>query len=134
MQKDFKIGMVLGLVLITVVIVWFSARPSLSIKSRAMSPRSAVHRKMEIPSLSRSIETRKETTISGNPIKQANNEQLKEMKAERFHIVRAGETLSDISRQYYGSADKWQKILGADRLPIENPSKLKPGTKLIIPE
>jgi LysM repeat protein len=134
MQKDFKIGMALGLVLVTVVIVWLSTRPSLSIKARVLSPHSAVHRKMEIPSLSHSIEPRKESAISGNPAKQANNEQLKEMKAERFHIVRAGETLSDISRQYYGSADKWQRILGADRLPIKNPSKLKPGTKLIIPE
>jgi nucleoid-associated protein YgaU len=134
MQKDFKIGMALGLVLITVVIVWLSARPSLSIKARVLSPHSAVHRKIGIPSLSHSIEPRKETTISGNPAKQANNEQLKEMKAERFHIVRAGETLSDISYKYYGSTDKWQKILGADRLPIKNPSKLKPGTKLIIPE
>jgi nucleoid-associated protein YgaU len=134
MQKDFKIGMALGLVLVIVVVVGLSTRPSLSIKARAMSSRSAVHRKMGIPSLSHSIEPRKEIAISGNPAKQANNEQLKEVKAERFHIVRAGETLSSISYKYYGSANKWQKILGADHLPIENPSKLRPGTKLIIPE
>jgi LysM repeat protein len=155
MQKDFKIGMALGLVLITVVIVRLSTRPSLSIKARVLSPHSAVHRKRGIPLHSHSAGPRKETAIDGNPTKQAKslividkpppadelklpefsaNEQSKEIKTERFHIVRSGETLSDISRQYYGSADKWQKILGADRLPIENPSKLKPGTKLIIPE
>jgi nucleoid-associated protein YgaU len=134
MQKDFKTGMALGLVLVTVVIVWLSTRPGLSIKARVPSPDSAVHRKRGIPSLSHSIEPRKETAIGGNPAKQANNEQLKEMKAERFHIVRAGETLTDISYKYYGSADKWQKILGADHLPIKNPSTLRPGTKLIIPE
>jgi LysM repeat protein len=155
MQKDFKIGMALGLVLITVVIVRLSTRPSLSIKARVLSPHSAVHRKRGIPLHSHSAGPRKETAIDGNPTKQAKslivvdkpppadelklpefsaNEQPKEIKTERFHIVRSGETLSDISRQYYGSADKWQKILGADRLPIENPSKLKPGTKLIIPE
>jgi nucleoid-associated protein YgaU len=122
MQKDFKIGMALGLVLVIAVVVGLSTRPSLSIKARALSPHSAAHRKVGISS------------ISGSPAKQANNEQLKEVKAERFHIVRAGETLSDISYEYYGSADKWQKILGADRLPVENPSKLRPGTKLIIPE
>jgi hypothetical protein len=155
MQKDFKIGMALGLVLITVVIVRLSTRPSLSIKARVLSPHSAVHRKRGIPLHSHSAGPRKETAIDGNPTKQAKslividkpppadelklpefsaNEQSKEIKTERFHIVRSGETLTDISRQYYGSADKWQKILGADRLPIENPSKLKPGTKLIIPE
>jgi nucleoid-associated protein YgaU len=134
MHKDFKIGMALGLVLVIVVVAGLSTRPSLSIRARATSSHSAVQRKMGIPSLSHSIEPRKGTAISGNPAKQANNEQLKEMKAERFHIVRAGETLSSISYKYYGSADKWQKILGADHLPIENPSKLRPGTKLIIPE
>ncbi len=135
--------MALGLVLVIVVVAWLSTRPGLSINARAMSSHSAVHHEVGTPSLSHNVEPRKETVISKSPAKQANNEQLKEakadppkgevsLKAERFHIVRAGETLSDISRQYYGSADKWQKILGADRLPIENPSKIRPGMKLII--
>ena len=132
MQKDFKTGMALGLVLVTIVVVLLSTRPGLSIKARMLSPHSAVHSKMGIPPLSHSIEPR--TAISENPDKQVSNEQPKGIKTERFHIVRSGETLSDISCKYYGSADKWQKILGADRLPIENPSKLRPGTKLIIPE
>ncbi len=155
MQKDFKTGMALGLVLITVVIVWLSTRPSLSIKARALGPHSAVQYKMETPLNSYSTGLRKEAVIDKNPTEQAKplivvdkpppagelklpknsaDEQSKEIKTERFHIIRSGETLSDISRQYYGSADKWQKILGADHLPIENPGKLRPGTKLIIPE
>jgi LysM repeat protein len=128
MQKDFKTGMALGLVLITVVIVWLSTRPSLSVKARVLSRDSVVH--CEIGTAG----PQKETAIGGDPAKQASNEQPKEVKTERIHVVRNGETLSDISRQYYGSADKWQKILGADHLPIENPSKLRPGTKLIVPE
>jgi len=153
MQKDFKIGMALGLVLVTVVMAWLSTRPSLSIKARVLSPGSAVHREIGTPP--NSAGPRKETAIDRNPTGQAKslivvdksspadelklpkfsaNEQPKEIKTERFHIVRSGETLSDISRQYYGSADKWQKILGADRLPIDNPGKLRPGMKLIIPE
>jgi nucleoid-associated protein YgaU len=134
MQKDFKIGMVLGVVLVTVAIVWLSTRPSLSIRARALNSYSPERREMGIPSNSQNIEPRKEASISGNPATQTNNEQLKETKSERFHVVRAGETLSDISRQYYGSADKWQKILGTDHLPIENPSKIRPGMKLIIPD
>jgi nucleoid-associated protein YgaU len=154
MQKDFKIGMALGLVLVTIVVVGLSTRPGLSIKARVPSPYSAVHRKMGIPLQSHSAGPRKETAIDGNPTKQAKslividkpppadeqklpefsaNEQSKEIKTERFHIVRSGETLSDISYKYYGSADKWQKILDADRFPIKNPNRLRPGTKLIIP-
>jgi nucleoid-associated protein YgaU len=134
MQKDFKIGMALGLVLVIVVVVGLSTRPSLSIKARALSPHSAVHRKIGIPSLSHSTEPRKETAISGSPAKQANNEQLKEIKEERFHIVRAGETLSNISYKYYGSADKWQKILGANRSRLKDANTLIPGMRLTIPQ
>lgn len=126
MQKDFKTGMILGLILVIAAVAGLSTRPSLSIKARAMRQNSAVHRKIGIPP--------QETAIGENQTKQADNEQYKETKTERFHIVSSGETLSDISYKYYGSADKWQKILRADGLPIENPNKLRPGTKLIIPE
>jgi nucleoid-associated protein YgaU len=126
MQKDFKTGMILGVILVIAVVAGLSTRPSLSIKARAMRQNSAVHRKIGIPL--------QETTIAENQTMQTNNEQSKQIKAERFHIVSSGETLSDISNKYYGSAGKWQKILDANRLLIENPNKLKPGTKLIIPE
>lgn len=52
----------------------------------------------------------------------------------RFHTVGEGETLSDISRKYYGSENKWQKILEANRFRIKDANKLTPGTKIIIPE
>jgi len=134
MQKDFKIGMALGLALVIVVVIGLSTRPSLSIKARAMSPHSTVHSKIGVPPLSHSIEPRKETTISGNPAKQANKEQLREMKAEGFHIVRAGETLSDISYKHYNSADKWQKILDANRSRLKDANTLIPGMRLTIPQ
>lgn len=155
MQKDFKIGMALGLVLITVVIVWLSTRPSLSIKARVLSPASAVHRKKEIPLYSNNAGPRKETAIDGNPTEQAKslivvdkpppadeqklpefsaNEQSKEIKTERFHIVRSGETLTNISYKYYGSADKWQKILDANRSRLKDANTLIPGMRLTIPQ
>lgn len=134
MQKDFKTGMILGLVLVAAFTIWLSTRPSLSTKARMFESNSAVHRKMGIPLHSNSAGSRKETAIGENPAKQVNDEQPEEMKTERFHIVRSGETLSDISYKYYGAADKWQKILGANREIVENPNKLRPGAKLIIPE
>jgi nucleoid-associated protein YgaU len=125
MQRDFKTGMALGLALVIIVVAGLSTRPGLSTKARAMRHNPAAHRKMGVPP----------RPLSGRtPTKQANDEQSKEIKTERFHIVRSGETLSDISRQYYGSADKWQKILGADRSPVKEPNRIRPGTRLIIPE
>jgi LysM repeat protein len=135
MRKDFKTGMAFGLVLVIIVVIGLSTRPGLSIKARVLGPDSAIHRKIGTTSLpARNVTPRKEVAIDTSPKEQTNNEKPEEIKTERIHIVRSGETLSDISRQYYGSADKWQKILGADRLPISDPSKLRPGTKLIIPE
>lgn len=56
------------------------------------------------------------------------------IKTTRFHIVRRGETLSAIAQQYYGTADKWQKIVAANDKTVKNANKIAPGTKLIIPD
>ncbi len=64
----------------------------------------------------------------------AQYEQTEKIKPQKFHIVREGETLSRISILYYGSAGKWQKILDSNRKTITDANKIKPGTKLIIPD
>ncbi len=51
----------------------------------------------------------------------------------RFHIVQKDETLSAISQQYYGTANRWQRILEANKLTVKDANKIRPGTKLIIP-
>jgi nucleoid-associated protein YgaU len=53
---------------------------------------------------------------------------------QRFHIVREGETLSEISRTYYGSAGQWRKIFEANRGTVKDANTVRSGTKLIIPE
>lgn len=61
-------------------------------------------------------------------------EQAEKIKTIRFHIVRREDTLSAISRQYYGTPNQWQKILQGNKGAIKDPNKLQPGTKLIIPD
>ena len=61
-------------------------------------------------------------------------EQAEKIKTQKFHIVRKGETLSEISYTYYRSARQWPKILEANRKTIRDPKKLAPGTKIIIPD
>ncbi len=149
MEKDFKIGIALGVVFVVVIVIGLSTRPSLSIKARVLGPDSAKLYKTDIPlSQSNNTGTHKETSFDGNQTTQVESstvEKLKlseysisrypeEIRTEKFHIVRRGETLSGISYEYYGSANKWQKILDANREKISNPKKLRPGTKLIIPE
>jgi len=61
-------------------------------------------------------------------------EKAEKIKTTRFHILRKDETLSSVSQQYYGTRNKWQKILDANKNIIKDPNKLQPGIKLIIPE
>jgi nucleoid-associated protein YgaU len=53
--------------------------------------------------------------------------------APRVHVVAAGETLGQISRQYYGTASRWPEILAANRDVLRNENSLTVGSKLRIP-
>jgi LysM repeat protein len=50
-----------------------------------------------------------------------------------FHVVQAGETLTGIARDHYGSAAEWQRILEANRDRISDPRRLAVGTRLVLP-
>ncbi|MGB2864894.1 MAG: LysM peptidoglycan-binding domain-containing protein [Sedimentisphaerales bacterium] len=141
MQKDLKIGLALGLVLAASAVLWLATRPSLIPRARmSRIPNAApAHESFGSPN-----------DLSANEVNTADNqpptinpqpelpdstqyEQTEKIKPQRFHIVREGETLSRISNLYYGSAGKWQKILDSNRKTITDANKIKPGTKLIIP-
>ena len=51
----------------------------------------------------------------------------------KVHEVVAGETLSKISKQYYGDANKYMKIFEANKDQLSDPDKIKVGQKLKIP-
>ncbi len=145
MQRDLKIGLVLGLVLAALAAVWLSTRPSLSIEARMPHFRKAgSSEEITIDEQPRFItdlpNTASTETNAAVKSEQSNvpdftvQEQPEKIKTTKFHIVRKSETLSNISYKYYGSANKWQKILNANRKAIKDPRKLRPGTRLIIPE
>lgn len=145
MQKDLKIGMILGLVLVTVTMLWFFAGSNQNPKARILKLRSnretAARPDTFGPAKSTDVATARE---ENNPLPATDSQsqepewkkyrQEEKIKTQRFHIISEGETLSEISRKYYDSARKWQKILDANRGVIEDENKLKPGTKIIIPE
>lgn len=51
----------------------------------------------------------------------------------RTYIVRAGDTLSKISKEYYGNANLYTKIFDANKDKLSDPDKIKPGMQLVIP-
>ncbi len=138
MQKDLKIGMLVGLVLVMAVMLWLSIGPGLSPKAEGPNPRSNPS-PQEDPATTNIFSTNGLTAQStednhSKPPDSTIYEQAEKIKTQKFHIVRKGETLSEISRKYYDSANKWQKILETNRQIIKDVNKLRPGIKLIIPE
>lgn len=52
-------------------------------------------------------------------------------QGQQTYVVQPGDNLSKISKQFYGDANKYNAIVKANQL--ENPDKIKPGQKLVIP-
>jgi nucleoid-associated protein YgaU len=55
-------------------------------------------------------------------------------EAGQFHDVVKGDTLSAISKKYYGDANKYNAIFEANRPMLTHPDKIYPGQKLRIPK
>ena len=53
---------------------------------------------------------------------------------QRRYTVKSGDTLSQISRQFYGDANQYIKIFNANRSILGNPNTITPGQELVIPE
>ena len=53
--------------------------------------------------------------------------------ATQWHVVEKGETLSKISKKYYGDPNLYMKIFEANRDVLKNPDLIKVGQKLRSP-
>ncbi len=53
--------------------------------------------------------------------------------AYAYHKVEKGESLSKISKKYYGDPMKYNKIFEANRNILDNPDVIHPGQELEIP-
>ena len=49
------------------------------------------------------------------------------------YTVKAGDTLSKISRQFYGDANEYMRIFYANRDKLHDPDKIQVGQQLVIP-
>lgn len=54
--------------------------------------------------------------------------------AAKTYTVVAGDSLSKISKQFYGDANQWKKIFEANRDQIKNPDLIRPGQTFKIPD
>jgi nucleoid-associated protein YgaU len=60
-------------------------------------------------------------------------EQKQEASNVRKYTVKSGDTLSKISKQFYGSANDYMKIFNANKDQLSDPDKISVGQELKIP-
>ena len=128
MQKDLKIGFLLGLGFVTCLAFWLSTSKSLTNQTR-FSKTHNVESKQTVAEQ----QPRFEMNLPDSQSQHTFENQTPTNMRLKIHTVLKGETLSDISRIYYGSSNKWQKILNANRDKIKDFNKLRTGTRLTIP-
>jgi len=54
--------------------------------------------------------------------------------AARTYTVQPGDSLSKISKQFYGDANKYMKIFEANKDKLSDPDKVRAGQELVIPQ
>ena len=52
----------------------------------------------------------------------------------RKYTVKPGDSLSKISREFYGDANQYMRIFEANKNILNDPNKIQPGQELTIPE
>jgi 5'-nucleotidase / UDP-sugar diphosphatase len=146
MQKDFKIGLAIGVTLAAAAILWLATLPNLSARARAIQAASNIAPSPKAPSISPQAVSSPQPTDTGiitideprvaSDAQTTNNEQpaTNSEPTQKIHIVQKGDTLSSISAKYYGSARQWRKIVLANRNNLPDPNHLTLGSKLIIPQ
>lgn len=84
-----------------------------------------------------------EKDLLWDKIKQIGGESPSDLKANitvgddsvyHRHVVKSGESLSKISKHYYGDAMKYNKIFEANRNILNNPDMIHPDQVLVIPK
>lgn len=51
----------------------------------------------------------------------------------QYYTVASGDTLSKISKQFYGNPNQYMKIFDANKPMLKDPDKIYPGQKLRVP-
>jgi nucleoid-associated protein YgaU len=57
----------------------------------------------------------------------------RDASSQRMYKVKAGDTLSKISKEFYGSPNDYMKIFDANRDQLSDPNKIRVGQELKIP-
>ncbi len=128
MPKDVKIGMMIGLAIITAAIIWLSTLEEISTKTAILE--TGENPSSEKPDI--------DNTILSKPNELRENEEwtdnkLRDQTMGQYYTVKKGDTLGDIAGRFYGSKNLWRRIYNANSNVLKSPDDIKPGMKLFIP-
>ncbi|MBN1816219.1 MAG: LysM peptidoglycan-binding domain-containing protein [Sedimentisphaerales bacterium] len=160
MNKDVKIGILIGAALVAGATLIISVWPGSSVEDRLVQTYRQMPRDQDgyetldpgrgEPSSSRTTQHQSTTQRQINVLEALESSDIadssqassantatadaQEGKPVRIHEVQQGQTLSHIAQQYYGSPTQWRKILDANKKTLSDPDKVKPGMRLVIPD
>tara|TARA_R110000850_G_C9996309_1_gene468322 strand:+ start:52711 stop:53088 length:378 start_codon:yes stop_codon:yes gene_type:complete len=92
--------------------------------------------------ISGNTKTQHEKNLLWDEIKRIGGEQPSDIKADikvtdnsvfAYHTVQSGDSLSKISKYYYGDPNKYNSIFQANTDQLKNPDLIHPGQVLKIP-
>lgn len=66
--------------------------------------------------------------------KKPENKATESVKKGREHHIKSNETLSDISKAYYGTTKHWRLIAEYNKKEIPNPNVIREGVRIVIPD
>lgn len=157
MAKDFKVGLMVGMVALLVAVAWLSTRPGIGTQARLerthaqliaqrepkrsvspnLAPPEPNHDPRPLPRLGTHAESanRPLPPLSQelSPVRNTPVETRQKIKTNLLHIVRPGDTLSEIAREYLGSSRHLSRLLEANQEVLTDPNKIRPGMKIVIP-
>jgi NitT/TauT family transport system substrate-binding protein len=110
----------------------YKATPVIASREEKPVAKPTGEEKVTLASKPMSTSQAKATAVSAKPAQPSSPTPVKMDKGEE-HTVKAGDTLSKLAEQYYGSAGKWEKIYEANRESIKNPNYVFIGQKITIP-
>ena len=141
MRKDVRIGMLIGTGVCIGAVVWLCTHQHIVEQSTvddlmaqnkdlfSITPKQEVN----VPQVSVDATT-KNTIEPRQDFQNSPPAVVEKTEPARIHTVLPGQTLSDISKIYYGNAGEWKKIYEANKeLLPRGPDTIRIGMKLIIP-
>jgi nucleoid-associated protein YgaU len=109
MNKDAKLGLVIGIGLVIVIAVVFFRKEAAPAKAAGEATAAAV----------------KPKGVSVSP---------GQPRAGAKHTIAEGETLFSLAQHYYSDSGRFVDIYQANRDVLHNPQQLTPGTVIVIPD